>query len=93
MTTSWNKNTFPGGHEIYNFGRLFLDHRCHILCLSDLCMRIEKMFLKEKYAFLLNDICAITPATGVMKSTIFVDPGHHCYSLCEHCPGVGKNIF
>ena len=50
---------------------------------------------KRNNAFLLNDICARTPARGVMKSTIFVDPGHHYYILskCEPCPGVEKNFF
>ena len=32
---------------------------------------------KINNAFLLDDICAGTPCTGVMKSKIIVDPGHH----------------
>ena len=54
---------------------------------------------KRNNAFLLNDIwprpSTRTPATGVMKCTIFVDPGHHyCkLSLCEPCSRVEKNIL
>ena len=35
----------PGGHEIYNFGRIFLGHHYHILSLSDVCLRVEKKIL------------------------------------------------
>ena len=37
----------PRGHEIYNFGRLFLGHHYYILGLSDLCLGVEKKILKE----------------------------------------------
>ena len=34
----------PGGHEIDNFGRPFLGHHHYILSLSDLCLRVKKIF-------------------------------------------------
>ena len=44
----------PGGHEICNFDKPFLDHHCytHVHSLSDLCMGVEKqIFLKEVMYF------------------------------------------
>ena len=40
---------FPGGHEIYNFGRPFLGHYYYILTgsLFDLCLGVEKKIFKE----------------------------------------------
>ena len=35
MATPWHKNTCPGGHEIYNFGRPFLGHYTYMLSLSN----------------------------------------------------------
>ena len=34
MATPLNKNPCPGGHEIYNFGRPFLDRRYYIHIMS-----------------------------------------------------------
>ena len=45
--TPQHKTPCPGGHEIYNFGRLFLGHYYNILSLSDICMGIDKKFYKE----------------------------------------------
>ena len=42
-----HKNPCPGGHEIYNFGRLKLGHHNKILSLSGLCLREEKKIFKE----------------------------------------------
>ena len=38
IATSLHQNPCPGGHEIYNLGRLFLDHQYFILSLTDLAM-------------------------------------------------------
>ena len=42
MTTPMHKNPCPRGHEIYNFGRIFLGHDNYILGLSDQCLGVEK---------------------------------------------------
>ena len=47
MTTPKHKNPCPGGHEIYNFGGPFLGHHCYTLCLSNLCLGVEKNIFKE----------------------------------------------
>ena len=36
MTTSYHRNPWPGGYEIYNFGSQFLGHHYYILSLPDL---------------------------------------------------------
>ena len=36
MTTSYFKNPCPGGHQIYNFGRLFLGHHYYISSIRGL---------------------------------------------------------
>ena len=38
-------------YEIYNFGRPFLGHHYYKLGLSDLCLGVEKMILKEIVQF------------------------------------------
>ena len=47
MATPYHKNPCTGGHEIYNFGRPFLDHHYYILSLFDLCLGVEKKIFKE----------------------------------------------
>ena len=49
MATPLHKNPCPGDHEIYNFGRPFLGHNYSTTCLglSDLCLGVEKTFLKK----------------------------------------------
>ena len=50
-----HKNTFPGGHEIYSFGKPSHSHHyysVYILSLSDLCSAVEKIFFKRNNAFL-----------------------------------------
>ena len=47
MTTLQHKNPCHGGHEINNFGKLFLGHHYYTLNLSDLCLKKEKKILKE----------------------------------------------
>ena len=36
MATPLHKNPYPGGHEIYNFGRPFLGHHyyIHLVCMD-----------------------------------------------------------
>ena len=36
MATPQHKNPYPGGHEIYNFGRPFLGHHYYLLSLYEL---------------------------------------------------------
>ena len=47
MAMPERKNPCPGGHESYNFGRLFLGHHYFILSVSDLCLGVEKKIFKE----------------------------------------------
>ena len=47
MAVPQHKNPCPRAHETENFGRLFLGHQNFIPSLSDLCLSIERMFLKE----------------------------------------------
>ena len=94
-------NPLPGGYEIYNFGRPFLGNHCYIFSLSDLCSRNRDF--KGNNAFSLYDSmkpCSSTrtPAPGVMKFTILVDPSMvimtiHVFSLFDLCLGVEKNIL
>ena len=63
------------GHEIYNFGRPFLGH----LTLSFLCLGEEKKIFKEIMHFHYMTYIwpcpsTRTPAPGVMKFAILVDP-------------------
>ena len=46
MATPLLKNPYPGGHEIYNFGRPFLGHHYYIFNLSDLCLGVKKKIFK-----------------------------------------------
>lgn len=43
MTMPKHKNPNYGDHEIYNFGRTYLDHHYYILSLSGLCLEVEKI--------------------------------------------------
>ena len=45
---TYNLNTPPVRHEIYNFGRPFLAHHYYILSLSDPCQGVEKKFFLKK---------------------------------------------
>ena len=45
MATPELKNAFPGGHEIYTFGRPFLDHGHHYM--YSVCQIVEKKTFKE----------------------------------------------
>ena len=76
MATPQHKNPCPRSNEIYNFGRPFIGHHYNILGLSDLCLGVKKKIFKEKNAFSLYDLHpgTRTPAPGVMKFTIFVEP-------------------
>ena len=72
MTTPQHKNPCPGGHEINNFGKLPWPS------LSDLCLSEGKKILAEIMQFPYMTYMAMpkqrTPAQGVMKFTILVDP-------------------
>ena len=41
------QNPSLGGHESYIFGRTFLGHHCYIFGLFDLCLGVERRFLKK----------------------------------------------
>ena len=79
MATPQHKNPYPGGHEIYYFGRPFLDHQYYIHSLSDLCLGVENKIFKEikhfQYMTYKATLSTITldPA-GIMKFTILVNP-------------------
>ena len=45
----WHKNHFPGGREIYNFGRPFLGLLYYILSLSGLCPGVEVKIIFSLY--------------------------------------------
>ena len=47
-----HKNSWPGGHEMYNFGRLFFGHHYYTLSLSNLYLGVKKRILKEIMHFL-----------------------------------------
>ena len=52
MATPERKNPCPGGHEIYNIGRLFLGHHYYTLILSEPWPWVEKkIFLPQNYLF------------------------------------------
>ena len=79
LATSQYKNPCPGGHESKNFGRPFLGYHYYILCLSDLCLGVEKKILKEIMQFYYIRLIwprpsTRTPALGVIKVNILVDP-------------------
>ena len=60
MVRPKNKNTSPGVHEIYNFGRPFLGHHTCIRISSYLCLRVEKKVLKEIHEFeIRNYVCLV----------------------------------
>ena len=52
MVMSKHKNPCHGCHEIYNFGRTFLDHHCCALNLLNLAPEQRRRFLKETMHFL-----------------------------------------
>ena len=72
------QKALPRGHEIYNFGRPFLVHHYIILSLLDLCLGEGKKIFKEIiftiYKLVWPHPRARTPAQGVIKFTILVDP-------------------
>ena len=48
MATPYDKNPWPGGHEIYNFGWSYLGHHylVFMLSLTDLCLGVEEKIVK-----------------------------------------------
>ena len=86
--TPYHKNRCPRGHEIYNFGRPFLGYYYYILSLPDLCLEVEKKIFKEViYSHWLIWPCPSlrTPAQGVMKVMILVDPSLVIYTIYIVC--------
>ena len=68
----------PWGHEIYNFGRLFLGHHYHLLSLSVPCSEVEKNFFKEKhqlFSFYPQITCTCSWDGGNIRFTIFFNQG------------------
>ena len=66
----------PRGQEIYNLSRIFLGYYYNILNLSELCLGVEKKIIKEimHFHYMYMTYSTRTPAPGVMKFTILVDP-------------------
>ena len=78
MATPLHKNSCPGGHEIYSFGKHFLVHYYYILRFFHLYAGVKKNIFKEILHFLLYDLYGHASAQeplflGVMKFTILVD--------------------
>ena len=78
MAMHQHKNPCPWCHEIYNFGRPLLGHY-YILCLSDICLGVEKKIAKNNNAFSLFDIYDHTLAQeplsqGSWNLQFLVDP-------------------
>ena len=77
----------PRGHEIYNFGRHFLDHHTCILTLSVLCLGEEKKIFKEIMHFHYMIYMATpqhkNPCPKGHEIYNLGKPflGHHCYAL------------
>ena len=52
MATPYHRNPYPGGHEIYNFGRAFHANHFYIFSLSARCTGVqEKIFKDQFYSF------------------------------------------
>ena len=47
MAAPWHKIPCPRRHVTYNLSRLFNSHQYNLLCLSDLCLWLEKKLSKE----------------------------------------------
>ena len=97
MATPRHENPCPGGHEIYNFGKLFFDNHYYNLSLYGLCPS-EKKILKEIMHFHSRLIWP-HPSTritslGVMKFTILVNPSLDIITIPSVCLiGAEKKIF
>ena len=73
MTTPYHKTTFPGGHEIYNFGILGIpsvDH--HYYILSSRSWEQERRF-KRNNAFSVYELYGHALAQEPMKFAILVE--------------------
>ena len=70
-------NACPRGHEIYNFGRPFLDHHYYLLSLSDPCPGVEKKIFKEILYF--HYLTCILVATTWYKNPC--PRGHDIYKF------------
>ena len=87
-----HKNPYPGGHEIYNFGRPFLGHHYYIFSLSDLCLgakeRNSKGIMHFHYMTFMVMPQHKNPCPRGLEIYKFGRPflGHHYYilSLSEH---------
>ena len=51
IVTSYDKNSYLLGHEIYNFGRPILGRQYYIINLSDICPDVKKKTFKEMMHF------------------------------------------
>ena len=51
MATPQYKNIYPGGHEIYKFGKPFLGHHYYILGLFKPCSGVDKKERNQFYPF------------------------------------------
>ena len=79
LATLKHMNTWPGVHEIYNYGRPFLGHLYNILSLSDLCPGVEKKTLKNYINFTLftQKLCPIE--WGLYLQFLFPYPTYATY--------------
>ena len=100
MTTPLHKNPCPGGDEIYNFGRPFLDRHYYIHSLPDLCLWIEKKIFKEMMHFHYMTYDQVLSHELLPRGLEIYNCGrpfldHHYYTpgLSELCPKVEKIFF
>ena len=91
MTVPQHKNTFHGGHEIYNFGGPFLIHYYYTLSLSDLCLGVEMIFKEIMYFDYITIIATPQQRKPLPQGsrTILVDPS---LVIIPIPPLYGRNI-
>ena len=90
MTKSLQNNSYPGIHEIYNFGICFFGHHYHILNISGLYLEKKSKTFKKLSGFTKWLIWPHPSTSGheiynFGRSLIFF--GHHYYTLVWCIPG------
>ena len=100
IATFQHSKPCPGGHEIYNFGTLFLGHHNYKLRLSVLCLRVEWRILKDimhvHYIYMVT-LLHKNPCPGgneiYNSGRPFLGHHNHTLSLSVLCLGVEKKMF
>ena len=96
MALPQHKNPCPGGHKIYNFGRLILGHHFFTLSLSDLCLFVKKIFIEILHFYYMPTPQHKNPCSGGHKIHNFVRPslGHkqNLLNLSDLCLRIEKKL-